>query len=102
MNSQEQRLIVRARAGGPEAFREIVETHKKSVYYLAYDLTGNHHDAEDLSQEVFIKAFRSLEHFRGEAKLNTWLLRIVVNTYINSKRKKALQAMFLREDFSFS
>ncbi len=38
------------------SFREVVETHKRAVFYLAFDLTGNHHDAEDLSQEVFIKA----------------------------------------------
>ncbi|MCD4665006.1 MAG: sigma-70 family RNA polymerase sigma factor, partial [Bacteroidales bacterium] len=62
------------------AFRELVERYKKKIYYLAYDLTGNHHDAEDMSQEVFIKAFRSLKNFRGDAKLSSWLYRITVNT----------------------
>ena len=52
-------------------FRDLVETHKKGVCYLALDLTGNHHDAEDLAQEGFIKAYRALDSFRGEAKVFT-------------------------------
>jgi RNA polymerase sigma-70 factor (ECF subfamily) len=72
------------------SFREVVETHKRAVYYLALNLTGNHHDAEDLSQEVFIKAHRGLKEFRGDAQMYTWLRRIAVNTYLNKKRKKAL------------
>ena len=75
------------------SFREVVETHKRAVYYLALDLTGNHHDAEDLSQEVFIKAHRGLQQFRGDAQMYTWLRRIAVNTYLNKKRKKALVFM---------
>ena len=75
------------------SFREVVETHKRSIYYLALDLTGNHHDAEDLSQEVFIKAHRGLKSFRGDAQMYTWLRRIAVNTYLNTKRKKALSFM---------
>lgn len=84
----------------PVAFREIVERHKRRVFYLALDLTGNHHDAEDLSQEVFIKAFRALDGFRGEAQVQTWLYRITVNTFLNTRRKKALAFMRLRDDFA--
>jgi len=75
------------------SFREIVDQHKRSLYYLALDLTGNHHDAEDLSQEVFMKAHRGLANFRGESGLYTWLRRIAINTYLNKKRKKALTLM---------
>jgi RNA polymerase sigma-70 factor (ECF subfamily) len=82
------------------AFRELVERHKRRVYYLALDLTGNHHDAEDLSQEVFIKAYRALDRFRGDAQLQTWLYRITVNTYLNMRRKKALLFMKLRDSFA--
>ncbi len=81
-------------------FREVVERHKRRVYYLALDLTGNHHDAEDLSQEVFIKVYRALGRFRGEAQLHTWLYRITVNTYLNTRRKKALLFMRLRDDLA--
>ncbi len=75
------------------SFREVVDTHKRAVYYLALDLTGNHHDAEDLSQEVFIKAHKALHRFRGDSGLYTWLRRIAINTYLNKKRKKALSMM---------
>ncbi len=81
------------------SFRELVERHKQRVYYLALDLTGNHHDAEDLSQEVFIKAHRNLDSFRGEASFFSWLYRITVNTYLNKRRKKAVRYMQLWDDF---
>lgn len=83
----------------PDTFREVVEHYKRPIYGLALDLTGNHHDAEDLSQEVFIKAYRSLSDFRGEAKLYSWLYRITVNTYLNKRRKKALRFRQLWDDF---
>jgi len=97
--NDEQVLVERARNGEIGAFRELVERYKKKIYYLALDLTGNHHDAEDLSQEVFIKAYRSLKNFRGDAKFNSWLYRIAVNTCISQKRKKSLSSMTLQEDF---
>jgi RNA polymerase sigma-70 factor (ECF subfamily) len=61
------------------------------VYALAYDLCGNHHDAEDLSQEVFIKAFRAIGSFRADAKLGSWLYRIAMNAHIDIKRRKPVQ-----------
>ena len=97
--NDEQALVQRARNGEMGAFRELVELYKKKIYYLSLDLTGNHHDAEDLSQEVFIKAYRSLKNFRGDAKLNSWLYRITVNTCISQRRKKSVAAMTLQEDF---
>jgi len=81
-----------------QSFRQLVETHQRSVYWLARDLTGNHHDAEDLSQEVFLKAYRGLSGFRGDARVDTWLRRIAVNTYLNRRRKKALRFMQLFGD----
>jgi len=84
----------------PSAFSAFVEEHKRQVFYLALDLTGNFHDAEDLAQEVFIKTYKALDSFRGEAKLYTWLYRITVNTYLNKRRKKALTFIKLRDDLS--
>lgn len=83
----------------PVDFRTLVEAHKRTVYYLALDLTGSHHDAEDLAQEVFIKAYRALGQFRGEAAVQTWLRRIAINTYLNKRRKKALTFMRFFGDF---
>jgi RNA polymerase sigma-70 factor (ECF subfamily) len=82
----------------PDSFRTLVEEHKRSIYFLALDLSGNHHDAEDLSQEVFIKAHGGLDSFRGEASTATWLRRITVNTFLNKRRKKALRFMQLFEN----
>ncbi len=84
------------------SFREVVAAHQRAIYYLAFDLTGNHHDAEDLAQEVFIKAHRALDQYRGDASMRTWLRRIAINTYLNKKRKKALAFMRFFEDVTTS
>lgn len=89
MPKNEQALVDRFCSGDSTAFQELVERHKKKVYYLAYDITGNHHDAEDISQEVFIKMFRSLKTFRRDAKMSSWLYQIAVNTSIDSLRRKS-------------
>lgn len=70
---------------------ELVDRYHKRVYALALDLTGNHHDAEDLSQDALLKACERLDTFRGDAKPFTWLYRITVNTYLNTKRKTSSQ-----------
>lgn len=92
MKNYESRLVDQAKNGDRNAFREIVEDNKKRIFYLAYDLTGSQQDAEDLSQDVFIKAFRSMHTFKGEASIGTWLYRITLNTFLDQKRKKSYQA----------
>lgn len=81
-----------------ETFREVVALHQRDLYKWAFRLTGNHHDAEDLSQEVFIKVHANLKQFRGEAGMKTWIYRIAVNTYLNKRRKKALTFMKLQDN----
>lgn len=95
MDHKERALVQRIQAGDATAFRELVEQNKQCVYYLALDLTGNHYDAEDISQEVFIKAFKGIDKFRSGAKINTWLYRITMNTFIDKKRKKTLRVVEL-------
>jgi len=100
----ERALVGRLQKGDQAAYRELVENYKENVYYLALDLSGNQHDAEDISQEVFIKAFRGIARFRSGARLSTWLYRITMNTFIDSKRKKQLKVVALprtdeEEDF---
>jgi len=87
----ERELIGQARSGDRNALRQIVDTHKKAIFYLAYDLTGKVEDAEDLSQDVFLKAFRSLDRFKGDSSLGTWLYRIAVNTFLDQTRKRSYQ-----------
>jgi RNA polymerase sigma-70 factor (ECF subfamily) len=78
----------RVEAEAPD-FGQIVRQHQRKVLFLALDLTGNHHDAEDLAQEAFLRAFASFQRFRGEASLGTWLYRITVNTYIDRYRARS-------------
>jgi RNA polymerase sigma-70 factor (ECF subfamily) len=91
----EQELVRRIQAGETSAFREFVQRYQREVYGLAYDLCGNHHDAEDLSQEVFIKAHRALGTFRAEARPGSWLYRITMNTFLDSTRRKPVQMVSL-------
>jgi len=69
--------------GRPAAFDLIVERHKRNVYQLCYRFVGNHEDASDLSQDVFLRAYRGLKSFRGQSSLGTWLYRIGVNVCLN-------------------
>jgi len=70
-------------AGRREAFDVIVERHRRQVYLLCYRFAGNHEDASDLAQDVFVRAFRGLKTFKGQSSLATWLYRIGVNTSLN-------------------
>jgi RNA polymerase sigma-70 factor (ECF subfamily) len=89
MVQDEQVLVDRISSGDNTAFQEFVERYKKKIYYIAYDITGDHNDAEDVSQEVFIKVFRSLRTFRRNAKISSWLYQISVNASIDLLRKKS-------------
>jgi len=79
----EAALVEACLAGRAEAFDLIVERHRRDVYQLCYRFVPNHEDASDLSQEVFLRAFRALKKFRGQASLSTWLYRIGVNVCLN-------------------
>lgn len=89
MQTNEQVLVDRFCGGDHTAFHELVGQYKKKIYFLAYDITGDHQEAEDISQEVFIKMFRSLKNFRRDAKMSSWLYQITVNASIDSLRKKS-------------
>jgi RNA polymerase sigma-70 factor, ECF subfamily len=82
-------LISRAASGDAAAFQALVERHRSMVYRVAYQFAGNHHDAEDIAQEVFIKVFRSLDRFRQDAQLSSWMYRIVMNACIDHRRRHA-------------
>ena len=82
-------LVARAAAGDGAAFHALVERHRAMVYRLAFQFAGNHHDAEDIAQDVFIKVYRSLERFRYDAQLTSWLYRIVMNACIDHKRRQS-------------
>ena len=76
----------RARNGDREAFGRLVKRHQRRVYAAALHILGNHSDADDATQETFVKAFRGLPTFDGRADFFTWLYRITVNTALNTLR----------------
>jgi RNA polymerase sigma-70 factor, ECF subfamily len=82
-------LISRAAGGDAAAFQALVERHRSMVYRVAYQFAGNHHDAEDIAQEVFIKVYRSLDRFRQDAQLSSWMYRIVMNACIDHRRRQS-------------
>jgi len=86
----EKDIINGLAASDPTAFREFVEQYKKKVYFLALDVVGNPVDAEDVSQEVFLKVYRSFGTFNREARLGSWLYRVTYNAGIDHLRRKAL------------
>lgn len=86
--SDDLSLVDRLALGDRAAFRELVEAYKKKVYYLAYDMLGNGSDAEDVSQDVFVKVFRSFGTFKRGARLGSWIYRITYNTCIDHLRKR--------------
>jgi RNA polymerase sigma-70 factor (ECF subfamily) len=84
----DEEIIGHVLRGDTGLFAEIVRRHQDSVYGMALRFTGTPSDAEDVSQEAFLKAFRSLPGFKGEARVSTWLFRIVYNLCIDWLRKK--------------
>ena len=84
----EKALVEACLANHPGAFDLIVERHRRSVYQLCYRFAGNHEDASDLSQDVFVRAFRGIRSFRGQSSIATWLYRIGVNACLNRASAK--------------
>ncbi len=81
-------VLARARQGDSEAFRVLVEQHSRGVFRLAYRMTGNEQDAEDVVQESFLRAYRQLGRFESRANFGTWLYRIVANCSVDLMRAK--------------
>ena len=75
----DERLVERFRGGDESAFEELVHRHRERIYRAAWRVAGDHAEADDLAQESFVRAYRSLAGFRGESRFLTWMLRIVMN-----------------------
>jgi RNA polymerase sigma-70 factor (ECF subfamily) len=86
------------RGGDVELYRELLERHKKQVYALGMSFLRNEADAEDFMQEVFLKAFHSLEQFQGKSRFSTWLYRIAYNTAINSVNRRKMYVSLAESD----
>src|SRR5665213_759248 len=90
------RAVAAARSGDDEAFAEIVEQTSPKVFALCLRLSGNEHDALDIMQETYLRVFRSLDTFRGDSALSTWIYRIAANcasTQLKKRRKRSERAL---------
>src|SRR5437764_7813317 len=79
MEETDAAALARAKAGDKDGFRLLVERHSRSVFRLAYRMTGNEQDAEDVVQETFLRAFKQLNHYESRSSFSTWLYRIASN-----------------------
>lgn len=96
-------LVHRARAGDLEAFDGLVRRHQERVYATVYNMTANHEDAADLTQETFIKAHNALRGFKGDCSFFTWLYRIAVNRTLNFlKQRRHRTPQFSLNDLDFN
>ena len=93
MSEDMTRLLQKAKAGDSEAFTLLVKAYQNKVYSLAYYVTKNHHDAEDVAQEVFLKIWRSLPSYRSDAP-DAWVMKIAKNTCLDFiKQKKRVEPL---------
>jgi len=81
-------LVARTRAGDTSAYEQLVKQYERQIFRTANHITQNREDAEDITQDVFFKAFQKLHQFKGDSKFSTWLVRIAVNESLMRLRKR--------------
>lgn len=95
----EAAFIKRLVARDETAFNELVRLYERRVYALVYRMMGRRHEAEELTQEVFVQVFKSIDRFRGDAKLSTWLFRVAVNMCKNKLKYYARRGGSHQQDY---
>lgn len=88
MDGSDEATVAQIRAGDKEAFQVLVERHSHSLFRLGFRMTGNEQDAEEVVQEAFLRAYRSLDRFESRANFSTWLYRIGVNSALDLMRTR--------------
>lgn len=92
-------LVARAKAGDTAAFEQLVRQYDRQIYRTALHITQNREDAEDITQDVFFKAYQKLEQFQGNSKFSTWLVRIAVNeSLMRLRRRKTSRTVSMDQD----
>src|SRR3982750_3226497 len=79
MTSTDEELVARSIGGDPDSFNQLILRWERPIYALAYRTIGREEDARDVCQETFLRAFRALPGFRGQAKFSSWIYRIALN-----------------------
>jgi RNA polymerase sigma-70 factor, ECF subfamily len=90
VREDDRQAIAACQQGEREAFDRLVERYQRDVYRLCYRYVNNHQDANDMAQDVFLKAYRAIGRFRGDSSFSTWLYRIAVNTCLNFRAARRL------------
>ncbi len=92
-NQNERSLIEKSKNGDVKAFEDLISGYEKKVFNIVYRIVGDYNDAQDVSQEVFIKAFRAIGNFRGKSSFYTWLYRIAVNECMDAMKARKKTAV---------
>src|SRR5262245_48717938 len=98
MDGSDDQALARARAGDREGFRLLVERHGRGLFRLAHRMTGNEHDAEDVVQEAFLRAYRRLDQFEDRSQVGSWLFRIAANCAYDLLRARQRRDRHLDHD----
>ena len=101
METTDATFVARARTGDSDAFRVLVERHSRALFRLAFRMTGNQQDAEDVVQESFLRAYKQLGKFDERATFGTWLYRIAANCSLDLVRSRVSTAFFVEIDAHF-
>src|SRR5713226_5875156 len=94
MEWSDEAAVARARTGDTEAFRVLVERHSRTLFCLAFRMTGNEQDAEDVVQEALLRVHRKIDKFDERASFRTWLYRIAVNCSLDVVRARKRRSEF--------
>jgi len=95
LREDDREAVLACQRGEREAFDRLVTRYQRDVYRLCYRYVNNHHDANDLAQEAFLRAYKAIGRFRGDSSFSTWLYRIAVNACLNfrASRKPAAEPL---------
>ncbi len=94
----DRELVARVQGGDMAAYDELIRRHQRKIYQLVYHMTANREDAEDLTQDVFVKAYKVLPQFKGDSSFYTWVYRIAVNQTINYLKKRNRRSAMSLDD----
>lgn len=97
--SSDLELVQSFQKGREASFNELVQRYQERVYWIARRLVNDHDQADDVTQEVFVKVYRALNKFRAESSVYTWLYRITVNVALNSLRRQRVREYLRIDDF---
>jgi len=102
LSDHDNELMKRVGSGEIAAFKQLVEKYQRIVTGTIYRYIGNHHEVEDLAQEIFFKVYKAATHYTPHAKFSTWLYRVVANHCLNYRRRKRRDASLNSIDHSLS